>query len=94
MSEHAPETCPNCGRPRGAHWSCDINECWYGEESCHVIAAAYRRGIDEGVRLAKERVIVVLRQSSAAASEFVASWNWTDVDKAAAAAKGERDDER
>ncbi len=73
------ETCPKCGRPIGRHWSCDIDECWPGEALCDVIAAAYARGIDDGVRLAKAHAYI---------ERAGCIWFGT-VDKAAAAAKGE-----
>ncbi len=51
-------------------------------------AAAYARGIDEGVRLAKAHVRIEEARPFACDAECGA--HWSDVDEAAAAAKGER----
>lgn len=76
------ETCPRCGRKMflRVYGSCNDP---LGDE-CNMVSAAYRRGIDEGVRLAKERATIHREY------EHIDDWiDWTDVDAAAAKAKGE-----
>lgn len=82
------ETCPRCGRPERSAPYESADEC-QGTQTrvCADVAAAYRRGIDRGVELAKEHArprIQYLRPSG----EFPCI-DWTNVYKAAKAAKGE-----
>jgi len=83
------ETCPKCRRESRTGSAQEVGEryydyCWAVDgTACRVAAAGYRRGIDEGVRLAKAHANI---DCSAVAGPVVV--DWTDVDKAAEAAKG------
>ena len=85
------ETCPKCRRESRTGSAQEVGEryydyCWAVDgTACRVAAAGYRRGIDEGVLLAKEHARVAVHSATDDGRDVViARTNWTDVDKAAA----------
>ena len=86
------ESCPKCRRESRTGSAQEVGEryydyCWAVDgTACRVAAAGYRRGIDEGVRLAKAYIFASISSDHYPRPIL----NWTGVDKAAAAAKEER----
>ena len=92
------DTCKNCGRPRwpaGALSAPHMVHCWQeGGRECDGYAAGYQRGrrdgIDEGVRIAKERAeLADMSELFQCSGEYDPFIDWSNVDAEADKAKGQ-----